>query len=124
MTSSEVRLARIALGCLVEPGNRELGLLVRAVGPVGALDRIVTGTVSERLREAVAVRLREVPEPLDIAAAALERADRLGARIVTPEEEEWPGCLADLVGLSRENGPGGPGSEERRVGKAGGGGGR
>ncbi len=41
-----VRLARLALGALVEPGNRELGVLVRRAGPVGALERLCGGGVS------------------------------------------------------------------------------
>lgn len=110
--SDGARLARIALSCLVEPGDRELGMLVRAVGPAAALERVTGGGVSERLRDAVAVRRTgtgSVPaDPVRLAEGALERAERLGARIVTPEDDEWPGQLGDLVALSREGGPGGP----------------
>jgi DNA processing protein len=99
------KLAWIALGYLVEPGNRELGLLVRRVGPVEALDRLVAGGVSERLRDAVAVRLtargRGV-DPVRLAEAALERAERLGVRILTPQCDEWPRTVGQLATISRD----------------------
>lgn len=113
------RLARVALGCLVEPGNRELGTLVRAVGPVEALGRLVEGGVSERLRDAAALRLSAttpdgspsgaaLPAATRLAEAALARAERLGARIVTPDDAEWPPHLDDLARISRQGGPNGP----------------
>jgi DNA processing protein len=52
------RLARIALGCLVEPGNRELGRLVRRYGAVWALELVLTSRLpSPGLIAAVATRL-------------------------------------------------------------------
>jgi DNA processing protein len=106
VTDSDMSLlAWATLGYLVEPGHRELGTLVRQVGPAEALDRVMAGQVSERLRDAVAVRLRvrgTSIDPRQLAEAALARADRLGARIVTPEHDEWPQQLRDLVRISRE----------------------
>ncbi|HEX6873651.1 MAG TPA: DNA-processing protein DprA [Micromonosporaceae bacterium] len=113
------RLARIALGHLVEPGSRELGQLVADVGPVHALRALQPGApgwprrrgaevnadnavhVPARLAERVRVRLGSA-DPFRLAEQALERAGRIGARIVTPEDEEWPYQLADLVWLSRD----------------------
>ena len=46
MTRDRVRMARIALAYLVEPGNRDLALLVDECGPVDALDRAVRGDVT------------------------------------------------------------------------------
>ena len=40
-------------------------------------------------------------DPLELAGRALERADRLGVRIVTPEDDEWPHQLLDLRRISR-----------------------
>ncbi len=97
----DVRLARIALGHLVEPGSRDLGELVLAVGPVESLRRLRSGDVKDRLRDAASARLGAV-DPNHLAEKALERADRLGARIITPEDGEWPHQLADLVHLSRD----------------------
>ncbi|HEV7897779.1 MAG TPA: DNA-processing protein DprA [Planosporangium sp.] len=99
--TDDVRLARVALGCLAEPGNRELGVLVRQVGPVEGLDRLLKGSVSQRLAEAAWLRLPGDVDARDLARALLEAADRLGARAVTPEDDEWPGQLRDLVHLSR-----------------------
>jgi DNA processing protein len=111
MTADDVRLARVALGCLAEPGNRELGLLVRRVGPVEGLDRLVSGGVSPRLGETAKLRLQggtgdsgkdagEV-DARQLAEALLATADRVGARAVTPEDDEWPRQLGDLVHISR-----------------------
>jgi DNA processing protein len=102
----DIRLARVALGCLAEPGNRELGVLVRQVGPAEGLDRLLTGSVSERLSETARLRLtagtRGNPgDARRLAEALLEAADRLGARAVTPEDDEWPRQLDDLVHISR-----------------------
>jgi DNA processing protein len=94
------RLARIALGLLVEPGHRDLGELVGQVGAMVALDRIRTGAVAPRLLAAVRPRWGPA-DPLDIAGRALERAERLGVRIVTPEDDEWPPQLQDLVRISQ-----------------------
>jgi DNA processing protein len=94
------RLARIALGLLVEPGHRDLGELVGQVGATVALDRLRTGTVAPGLLAAVRPRWGPA-DPLDIAGRALERAERLGVRIVTPEDDEWPPQLQDLVRISQ-----------------------
>ncbi len=100
----DVRAARAALARLVEPGHRELGLLVRDVGPVAALDRLRDGTVSERLHLAVKARRGET-DPLDVARQDLARCERLGARLVIPEDEEWPAVLDDLVDISTGDEP-------------------
>jgi DNA processing protein len=95
----DVRRARIALAHLVEPGSRALGLLVAGVGPVEALARLRAGEVSDELRAAAAPRLTEV-DPDQQVDRALARAQRLGVRIVTPEDEEWPGHLDQLALIS------------------------
>lgn len=93
------RLARIALGLLAEPGSRDLGELVAQVGPVAALDRILAGDAPQRLLGQVRTRLGD-HNPYALAEDALERAARLGARIVTPEDDEWPRQLDDLMRIS------------------------
>ena len=52
-----VRLARIALGLLVEPGSKDLGDTVAAVGVVEALRLLVAGQVPGRICAAAAPRL-------------------------------------------------------------------
>ena len=101
MTSvDEARRAYIAMGCLVEPGSRALGEAVIKHGPVEALRRLLSGALDPALHGAVAARL-PAGDPYDVADAALARAERLGARIVTPLDEEWPARLADLTRISR-----------------------
>ncbi|MGC9666354.1 DNA-processing protein DprA [Planosporangium sp. 12N6] len=108
--TDDVRLARVALGCLAEPGSRELGLLVRQVGPAEGLDRLLRGSVSERLHEAARLRLAgpadahpraDTASALDLARRLLDSAERLGARVVIPEDDEWPAQLDNLAHLSR-----------------------
>jgi DNA processing protein len=96
---NDLRPARIALGYLVEPGNRDLGELVLRFGPIEALGRLRAGDVTDALRQATAPRLAGL-ELDHLADRAMERAERLGARIITPEDDEWPGQLHDLVRLS------------------------
>jgi len=109
-TPDETRLARVALGCLVEPGDRELGLLVRRVGPVDGLCRVLSGDgVPDRLRDLARLRLRAGTADADVdvawtlARALLATADRAGARAVTPEDDEWPPQLDDLARISNPN---------------------
>jgi DNA processing protein len=102
VSDDPVRVARIALAHLAEPGRRDLGTLVRTVGPVEALQRLRAGDVPSGLRDAIGSRARLTAlEPATLAGRAEERAQRIGARIITPEDAEWPAQLEDLVGLSR-----------------------
>jgi DNA processing protein len=98
--TEDVRVARIALAHLAEPGRRDLGVLVRSVGPVEALARMRCGAVPSSLREATASRMATL-DPVRLADRAVEQAARCSARIITPEDEEWPPRLDDLVGISR-----------------------
>jgi DNA processing protein len=92
----EIRLARAALGCLVEPGNRELYELVDEQGPVLALRRLVTGDLPAGSLCSAAEALLRGGDPRQLATDALIRTQRQGARIVIPEDEEWPAQLHDL----------------------------
>jgi DNA processing protein len=98
-----VRLARVALALLVEPGHRDLGLLVRDRGPVGALDRLCAGDGPPALAAAVSAR-HGGTDPYEQAVAALVRAEGLGARLITPEDGEYPGQLAQLAFISEPAG--------------------
>ncbi|WP_028569202.1 DNA-processing protein DprA [Salinispora tropica] len=90
------RLARVALTWIAEPGNRSVFRLVQQYGAAGALALLREGgTPDDSLRKTVAARL-SAGDPLVVAAEAMERADRLGARLVTPTDDEWPRPVADL----------------------------
>jgi len=104
------RVARVALGFLVEPGSRELGVLVRAVGAPDALHRVIAGAgITPELAGAVRARLHMAGLHAGATGVAgqlseqmIAEADRLGARIVTAADDEWPRALDDLAGVSRE----------------------
>ena len=100
-TVDDARLAYVALSLLVEQGNRDLGIEVAEHGPVATLDRMVAGRVRAQLYGAAAARLRTGP-PLRSAQQAVEHAERMGARIITPLDDEWPAQLADLATISRD----------------------
>ncbi|MFI5907253.1 DNA-processing protein DprA [Dactylosporangium sp. NPDC051541] len=108
MSTGEERAARMALGVLVEPGSRELGELVRARGPLEALDRVVhADRISSALAGAVHARVKAagVEGSLEVGAQLAERmaeqAERHGARIITAADDEWPVVLDHLVRASR-----------------------
>ncbi|MEN3608156.1 DNA-processing protein DprA [Plantactinospora sp. ZYX-F-223] len=96
----EDRLARVALTWLFEPGTRAVFRLVRQFGAVGALRRLLTGKVPDhRLRATVESRLA-AGDPWQVALAAAEQTERLGARVVTPTDPEWPTRLRSLDRLT------------------------
>jgi DNA processing protein len=90
-----VRLARVALACIVRDSDTRVHRLAHAYGPEGALDRLLTG----QERGIDATRYGDLP---GLAADTLRRAQRLGARVVTPEDDEWPPHLDDLAKVSDE----------------------
>jgi len=98
------RVLAVALSALVEPGNRELGQIVRRVGAAAAVDLVRAGGVSAQLAGAVATRLGGPPEPAAVRAFGerlLDEATRLGVRLVCPADEEWPAQVQDLIRISR-----------------------
>jgi DNA processing protein len=99
-------LSRVALAYLVEPGHRELGTLVRKYGPERALELVLEGRgVTPALTDGVRGRLDQSGLSANgLGAQALEEAERLGARIVTPEDVEWPAQLEHLALISRDDG--------------------
>ncbi|MET7421726.1 DNA-processing protein DprA [Dactylosporangium sp. NPDC005555] len=111
------RAARLALAHLVEPGSRELGLLVRGVGAPEALILALHGVgVTEAFAGAVRARLNAAGigpgtgsadawgelVARTLADTMTERAGQLGARIVTATDDEWPRAVDDLTRVSRE----------------------
>jgi DNA processing protein len=101
--TDEARVARVALACLAEPGSTEIYTMVAERGPVATLAALIAGTAPAPVAGAVRARLAEV-DARDVAEAALARTERLGARVVIPEDEEWPAQLGDLCRISRPGG--------------------
>src|SRR5581483_9542081 len=75
MATDELRLARIALACLFEPGGRALADLVATAGPAGALAAVVDGSAEPALVEAAASRL-PAADPRLISRGTGSRIDR------------------------------------------------
>lgn len=97
------RAARVGLACLVEPGTGEVHRLVNDYGPIEALRVLLDGAAGSPLSEAARARLSD--RDLDaLTGQILERTLRLDARIVIPEDDEWPMHLDDLRLISQPHG--------------------
>jgi DNA processing protein len=94
-----VRRARAWLSRAAEPGTIDFWRFVEDVGPVQAVRRMRAGSAPERIRSIVGVRVGQ-----DESLADLARAERCGARLVIPEDDEWPALHlhALTVATSRE----------------------
>ncbi|MEU8410052.1 DNA-processing protein DprA [Micromonospora sp. NPDC048842] len=95
----ERRLARVALTWLAEPGTRAVHHLVERHGPVETLDLLLNGGSPDGWLHTTVAARSAAGDARAVAAEALERADRLGARLVTPDDEEWPAPVASLTAL-------------------------
>jgi DNA processing protein len=84
MTDPVMR-AMAYLSRVVEPPCHELTALVARVGPVEAADRVKTRALDDRL-----LGLTEARYEIDCAAGDLAILARLGGRLVTPADTEWP----------------------------------
>ena len=73
------------LSRVVEPPSNDLATLVATVGPVEAAERIRRGDVSGPL-----ARRTEARREIDCAADDLDVLARLGGRLVTSSDPEWP----------------------------------
>jgi DNA processing protein len=106
----ENSFARVAWSGLGEPGDRAVGLLCSALGPVEALRLVISavppGDIAQLLPESDVHDLEElIGEALvrwaprlneSEAIAHLERAQRIGARVLTPPAHGWESGLSDL----------------------------
>lgn len=78
-------LAWAYLSRVVEPPSKELAALVAAVGAVEAAERVRRGEVVGGL-----AKLSEARREMDCAADDLETLRRLGGRLLTADDPEWP----------------------------------
>ena len=94
-----VRRARAWLSRVAEPGTIDFWRFVDDVGPVQAVRQVRAGSAPERIRTIVGVRAAQ-----DESLADLSRAQRCDARLVIPEDDEWPAFAlhALTVATSRE----------------------
>ncbi|MGV0742119.1 DNA-processing protein DprA [Mycolicibacterium sp. XJ870] len=83
--TDEVRLAWAYLSRVAEQPCQELSLLVERVGPVEAAAKVKAGHIASDL-----MRWVEARREFDCAAKDLDTLDRLGGRLITPADDEWP----------------------------------
>lgn len=83
--SDEERRAWAYLSRVAEPPCPELAALVARWGPVEAAERVKIGKIGEKWAHRIEAR-REI----DCAQADLDILDRMGGRLITPEDGEWP----------------------------------
>ncbi|OBF32430.1 DNA protecting protein DprA [Mycobacterium sp. ACS1612] len=83
---TDPRLGAVAyLSRVVEPPCPQLAALVAGVGLVEAAERVKRRAVGDEL-----LRLTEARHEINCAAGDLEALDRLGGRLITEEDDEWP----------------------------------
>lgn len=80
-----IRLARAYLCAVAEPPAAALEELVRLLGPLEAAERVRRGEVPGPVAEQTTAR-RE----LDLAAEHLRAAEAADARLLIPEDDDWP----------------------------------
>jgi DNA processing protein len=85
VSSAETRQARAWLSRAVEPGSLALHRLLAECGPVRTMNLIRSGRAPNAVLRLAAARRQHDRSLSDLAAA-----DRLGIRLVTPEDDEWP----------------------------------
>jgi DNA processing protein len=96
------RTARVALTTLAEPGNRAVWEMVERAGAPATLERLLQGGApTAALRAAIRARAATA-DHRTMAEQTLERATRLGARIVVPSDDDWPSRVDQLATLELE----------------------
>ncbi len=103
-----VRLARAWLSRAVEPGSVALCRFVADEGPVAAAGYLQSGVAPPRVQALLGARPVEDTAPVD-----LRRAERVGARLVCPEDPEWPAVPLHSLTLAVADEPSGGRAAER-----------
>jgi DNA processing protein len=93
----ELRRARAYLARVAEPPAPALAAFIDAHGPVDAAHRVRAQDVPEPVRRETAAR-----HGLNLAAADLTHTP--GARLVIPEDDEWPTSLITALGRAATTG--------------------
>jgi DNA processing protein len=105
-----VRRARAWLSRAVEPGTIDLWRFVDRHGPVEAVRLIRSGHAPARILGLVGARVTQ-DETLD----DLRRAERCGARLVVPEDDEWPAVPLHSLTLATAAEPDDPKDQSQRT---------
>ncbi|MDT7725299.1 MAG: processing protein [Actinomycetota bacterium] len=97
--TEEQRLARAYLIRVAEPPAPALAAFIERHGPVVAAELVRAGECPGRVRDETVAR-----HGLALAERDLEQARRLGARLVIPEDEEWPTWTLLALQIAGERG--------------------
>ena len=97
-----IRRARAWLSRAFEPGTAEVAHWVEQQGPVAAVRSLLRGSAPPRVLALGGPRLTGDASTEDLAGAA-----RVGARLVTPEDEEWPTVALHCLTVASASGDGG-----------------
>jgi DNA processing protein len=97
--TDEQRLARAYLVRVAEPPAPALVAFVHRHGPVVAAELVRAGECPGRVGDETAAR-RE----LDLAERDLTEAEKLGARLVIPEDDEWPEWTLQALRIAGDRG--------------------
>ncbi len=95
----EVYRARAYLLRVAEPPAPALAALVATCGPVEAAARVRAGEVPARVRDETAARRDQDRIDDDLTAA-----EKLGARLVVPEDDDWPAWQFLALAQARDRG--------------------
>lgn len=104
-TARRDRAARVAWSCLVEPGDRVAGALIRAHGAAEGWALAEAEPSARELGVLAGIESSEARAALDrwrprrctdIMADAVRRAARNAIAVVTPDDPFWPPALEDL----------------------------
>ncbi|NEK86958.1 DNA-protecting protein DprA [Blastococcus saxobsidens] len=105
-----LRRARAWLSRAVEPGTIDFWRYVEDTGPVEAARRIRAGSVPDRIRALVGARAGQDETPADF-----RRAERCGARLVVPEDDEWPAFALHALTRATAEQPQDPARQDKRT---------
>jgi DNA processing protein len=105
-----VRRARAWLSRAVEPGTVDFWRFVDRLGPVEAVRQIRAAEAPARILGLVGARAGQ-----DESLTDLRRAERCGARLVVPEDDEWPAFPLHSLTLATAEEPDDPRRQSPRT---------
>lgn len=95
--SRRAALAWLSRAC--EPGNHALWAYVTALGPVQVAAQLHAGDGPDRLQRAVGARVGQ-----DHCLQDLRQAEQLGARLLIPDDPDWPHEALERMGVAAASG--------------------
>ncbi len=110
LASPAVRRARAWLSRAAEPGSVAFSRFVDDTGPVEAVRRLRSGRAPDVVRALVGARAEQ-----DASLEDLLRAERCGARLVVPEDDEWPTHLLHCLTVATSGEPEDPQHQSKRA---------